>query len=137
MEDKVATYTQLQVADSIKEASKNPNGNNLAGLGVGLSAGGAMGELFHQNLNMENKTKAKLTTCIKCGMEIPEKAKHCPECGAKQGLSCPKCGESVSARAKFCANCGEKLGPKETVCSCGEKLKPNTKFCPNCGTKVK
>lgn len=136
MEDKLGTYTQLQVADSIKEAAKNPNGNNLAGLGVGLSAGGAMGHLFNQNLTMENKPKAKTTTCIKCGVEIPEKAKHCPECGAKQGLTCPKCGESVSARAKFCANCGEKLGPQEKVCKCGEKLKPNAKFCPNCGTKA-
>ena len=136
MEDKMGTYTQYQAATALRDAANNPNGNNLAGLGVGLGVAGTMGQVFGNALNTENKTKSKTKECIKCGAEIPEKAKHCPECGAAQMPKCPKCGELVSAKSKFCPNCGEKLASSKKVCSdCGEELKANAKFCPNCGKK--
>ena len=136
MEDKMGTYTQMQAASAMRDAAKNPNGNNLAGLGIGLGVAGSMGSVFNNAMNMENKPKAKTKQCIKCGAEISEKAKHCSECGASQMLTCPKCGEVVSSKAKFCANCGAKLGTTKKVClNCGEELKANAKFCPNCGEK--
>lgn len=136
MEDKMGTYTQYQAATALRDAANNPNGNNLAGLGVGLGVAGTMGQVFGNALNTENKTKAKTKECIKCGAEIPEKAKHCPECGAAQMPKCPKCGELVSVKSKFCPNCGEKLATSKKVCAdCGEELKANAKFCPNCGKK--
>ena len=136
MEDKMGTYTQYQAAAALRDAANNPNGNNLAGLGVGLGVAGTMGQVFGNALNTENKTKSKTKECIKCGAEIPEKAKHCPECGAAQMPKCPKCGELVSAKSKFCPNCGEKLASSKKVCAdCGEELKANAKFCPNCGKK--
>ena len=138
MEDKTETYTRLQAAKALRESASNPNGgNNLASLGVGLGAAGAMGGLFGQTLNsVSTPSKPKTKTCVKCGVEIAEKSKHCPECGATQSATCPKCGEAVSSRAKFCANCGEKLGPAKKKCSnCGEEMKATVKFCPNCGTK--
>ena len=136
MEDKMGTYTQYQAATALRDAANNPNGNNLAGLGVGLGVAGTMGQVFGNALNTENKTKSKTKECIKCGAEIPEKAKHCPECGAAQMPKCPKCGELVSAKSKFCPNCGEKLASSKKVCAdCGEELKANAKFCPNCGKK--
>lgn len=138
MEDKMGTYTQLQAADALKEAAKNPSGGNMASLGVGFGAAGAIGGLFNNSLNTTNKPSQKTKTCIKCGAEIPEKSKHCPECGVAQNPTCPKCGEMVSARAKFCPNCGEKLAQTKRVCSeCGEELKANAKFCPNCGKATK
>lgn len=137
MEDKINTYTQMQTASAIRDAAKNPNGNNLAGLGVGLGVAGAMGNVFNSTLNNESKSKQKTKACIKCGTIISEKAKHCSECGASQLPTCPKCGELVGEKAKFCANCGEKLVPVKKVCSkCGEELKSTAKFCPNCGEKV-
>lgn len=135
IEDKMGTYTQMQAAHAMRDAAKNESGGNLAGLGVGLGAGSAVGNLFAQNLSTENKPKQKTTACISCGAQIKENAKFCPDCGAKQGLSCPNCGASVTKKAKFCPECGEKLN-KEKVCQCGVKLKPNTKFCPECGKKV-
>lgn len=137
MEDKMGTYTQMQAAQALRDSAKNPNGNNLAGLGIGLGAAGAVGGLFNTSIsNVENKPKAKTKQCIKCGMEIPEKSKHCPECGTPQNPTCPKCGEMITARAKFCHNCGEKVAVTKKVCSeCGEELKSNAKFCPNCGAK--
>ena len=135
MEDKMGTYTQYQAATALRDAANNPNGNNLAGLGVGLGVAGTMGQVFGNAMNAENKTKAKTKKCIKCGAEISDKAKHCSECGASQRPVCPKCHEQVSPKAKFCANCGAKLETKKTCANCGEELKPTAKFCPNCGTK--
>lgn len=136
IEDKIGTYTHYQAATALRDSAQNPNGNNLAGLGVGLGAAGAIGGLFGSSLNTVNPTRAKTKTCVKCNTEIPEKAKHCPECGAPQNPVCPKCGEMVSSRAKFCANCGNQIvKPKKTCADCGEELKSTAKFCPNCGKK--
>lgn len=135
MEDKMGTYTQYQVANAVRDSANNPNGNNLAGLGVGMGVAGTVSSMFTNAVNTSNPKKK---TCIKCGMEIGVNAKHCPECGAKQGAICPKCGEAVSARAKFCPNCGEKIASvssKKHCANCGEELKSSAKFCPNCGTK--
>ncbi|MBP3582302.1 MAG: SPFH domain-containing protein [Clostridia bacterium] len=144
MEDKMGTYTQFQAAQAMREAAQNPNGSNLAGLGVGLGAGTAVGGLFANSLSGENppaKVKAPKNTalvekCIKCGAEIHEDSRFCPECGSKQDLTCSKCGASVDAKAKFCPECGNKLANEEKVCECGNKLKPNAKFCPECGKKA-
>lgn len=113
LEDKMGTYTRMKAADAIGDAAKNESGGNLAGLGVGLGAGGAIGNLFASNLNMENpqiSKKAEEVACIKCGAMIKKGSKFCSECGAKQEAKfCPKCGAKVSENAKFCTECGEKL----------------------------
>lgn len=138
MEDKMSTYAQMQAATAIRDAANNPNGNNLAGLGVGLGVAGSMGSVFGDAMqSMHEKSKAKTKKCIKCGAEISERAKHCSECGASQTLTCPKCGEVISSKAKFCANCGTKLQTKKVCANCGEEIKATSKFCPNCGEKCK
>ena len=134
MEDKMGTYTQYQTAQAIKDAANNPNGGNLAGLGVGLGAGGAVGQLFAQSLSTENPKKEEVETCIKCGAKLKAGAKFCGECGAKQGVSCPKCGALVDANAKFCGECGESL--VKTCAKCGAQIKAGAKFCGECGNKV-
>lgn len=141
IEDKVGTYTQYQAASAIRDAAKNPSGNNLAGLGIGLSAASSMSGMFAGAVSTaQDKPKESKKVCVSCGAEIPSRVKHCPECGAAQTLTCPKCKEQVSGKAKFCPNCGEKLGakaPEKKVCSCGEELKAGVKFCPNCGKQNK
>jgi membrane protease subunit (stomatin/prohibitin family) len=139
MEDKMGTYAQMQAATALREAANNPNGSNMAALGMGFGMAGTMGEVYSNSMrNIENKPKAKTKQCIKCGAEIGEKAKHCSDCGAAQYPTCPKCNEILSARAKFCPNCGEKVAPAKKHCaSCGEELKSTAKFCPNCGEKTK
>ena len=138
MEDKMGTYAQYQAATALRDAANNPNGNNMAALGVGFGVAGAMGDMFGSAMsNIENKPKTKTKQCIKCGAEIAEKSKHCSECGAPQNPICPKCKEMVSSRAKFCPNCGEKIVVKKVCASCGEELKSTAKFCPNCGEKTK
>ncbi len=139
MEDKMGTYTQYQAANAMADAAKNSGGSNLAGLGVGLSAGAHVGEVFGDAIaSAKNKQKAVTIQCVKCGASMPGKAKFCPECGATQALSCTKCGEPISKGSKFCANCGEKIAVSENVCTnCGKVLAPKAKFCADCGTKVK
>lgn len=139
MGDKMGTYAQYQAATALRDAASNPNGSNMASLGMGFGVAGAVGNLFNDSLkNVEDKPRTKTKTCVKCGVEIPEKAKHCPECGAPQSAVCPKCKEVLGPRAKFCHNCGEKVAPQKKVCaSCGEELKASAKFCPNCGEKTK
>lgn len=115
LEDKMGTYTQKKAADAMLDAANNPNGSNLAGLGVGLGAGVTMSNVFANNLSTENKPREKKTktiACPKCGAENKATAKFCSECGQKiENVKkyCPECGAEVSAKAKFCPECGQKL----------------------------
>ncbi len=140
LSDKMGTYTQYQAANAMRDAAQNQSGGNLAGLGVGLGAGTAVGNIFAGNLNTVDtprqqpaEPKAK---CVHCGAEIKEGAKFCPECGKSQANLCPKCGNPVSKTAKFCPECGEVLKKENKCAKCGTELKEGAKFCPECGTKV-
>lgn len=143
LEDKLGTYTQLKAADAIGDAAKNPNGG-LAGLGVGLGAGRAVGSVFANNLATEDTPKVKkaenTSKCPKCGATVKAGAKFCPECGNKmeeEKMTCPECGAKVSPKAKFCPECGKKLEAKKAVCpKCGAEVKAGAKFCPECGEKL-
>ena len=54
--------------------------------------------------------------CIKCGAELPDEAKFCGKCGAKQ--------EPQKTMGKiFCMNCGAECAPGQA-------------FCFECGTEV-
>ncbi len=97
--------------------------------------------------------------CSQCGIDLPDEAVFCPECGSKRaaprpsGLQCPACGASHDNPAvKFCMICGARLGagagtalaappppaePPPRVCrnpSCGKPVPAGKKFCSACGT---
>lgn len=120
-------YAKYQAAEAMREAANNPNGNNMAGMGVGMGAAAAMGQMFGQVFQptaapaapaapvaAPAAAPAKPTAfCVACGASIPAGAKFCPECGAKQEVAapvCPGCGAEVTPGAKFCPECGTKLG---------------------------
>ena len=120
LDDKMGTYTQYQAANAMRDAAKNPNGNNMAGLGVGLSSGMTVGGMFAQAVNgvknkdtglSQNQENEELKECPECHKKIKKSVKFCPECGAKQPQAkfCPNCGAKVSENNKFCPECGEKL----------------------------
>lgn len=116
LEDRMGTYTQKKTADALLDSANNPNGNNLAGLGVGLGAGVTMSNVFSTNLATEDKPreiqKGKSVICEKCGSKNSKTAKFCSECGQKLGNKkrfCPECGAEVSGNSKFCSECGQKL----------------------------
>ena len=139
-EDKMGTYTQYQAANAMRDAAQNEGGGNMAGIGVGLGAGAAIGNIFGQNLATSNpqgvglSAKSNQIECSKCGAKMNANAKFCPECGAKQGNSCAKCGATLAKGAKFCPECG---APTGKVCKkCGKVVGDKTKFCPECGEKI-
>lgn len=116
MEDKMGTFTQYQAAQAMRDAAQNESGNNMAGLGVGLSAGVGMGEVFTEALKNAKNTpkKTQLKSCQSCGAEMKNSAKFCPECGEKQETvkktkHCTECGAEVKTNAKFCPECGAKF----------------------------
>jgi len=139
IEDKMGTYTQKKAADAMSDAAKNPNGNNLAGIGIGLGTGLTMSKMYQDNLSTENTPRPKpvnFISCPACGSKVKESAKFCPECGEKMAKTCPKCGSAVRQNAKFCPECGENLKTVKKCPKCGTELKDNVKFCPECGEKI-
>ena len=139
LEDKMGTHITYQTAEAIRDAAKNPNGGNLAGLGVGLGAGVGVGRMFHEGMASAHNTDREIANkvpCIKCGAMISNRVKFCPECGTSQKPTCPKCGEEVNKTAKFCPNCGEKLVKEISCPKCGKVCKQGVKFCPECGEKL-
>ena len=47
--------------------------------------------------------------CKRCGAELDENARFCPQCGALQPLICPECGAESRPGSRVCSNCGKKL----------------------------
>lgn len=48
--------------------------------------------------------------CIKCGSELDENTKFCPECGQiQEPVTCPACHADINPGAAFCTACGAKL----------------------------
>lgn len=114
-------------------------GMNIWGLGQGMNAMGAMGNLQYQQPVQQPQTPQQNNsdgwTCT-CGHT--NTGKFCANCGGKKpevqhanGWTC-SCGTVNSG--KFCSNCGSKKPEKKTLkCDkCGHVLQEG-KFCPECG----
>ncbi|MBR4998857.1 MAG: SPFH domain-containing protein, partial [Clostridia bacterium] len=115
MEKHLDTYTRLKAADALGDAAKNEGNGGLAGLGIGLGSGTALGQMFAQNLATNPAHKVVPTV---------ENEKLC------------SCGATNSAKSKFCSECGAKLAVKAFCSHCGAEVKKNAKFCSECGTKL-
>lgn len=109
---------RINAAEAVKDAANNPGGGGaFVGAGVGMGAGVGLGGMMAGAFSQANQpAQAPQQTvsnqvCASCGKAIPQGAKFCPECGAKQALAsfCPECGAKVNAGAKFCSGCGHKL----------------------------
>lgn len=129
-------YTQYQAAEAIRDAAQN-TGNGLAGAGVGLGAGGAIGSIMAEALKTTSKSQEMV--CPSCKADIPSGYKFCPECGKPleaPKTKCIKCGNEIAKGMKFCPECGATQS-LETLCKgCGKKVLSDSKFCPECGMKI-
>ena len=110
MQGAIDDYTKIQVAEAIRDAAQN-EGNGMAGAGVGLAAGMAMGQNFVNNLTGNNNQQPSNSGngCPKCNTPLPQGAKFCPGCGSpvQKSSFCVECGNQIPAGAKFCPNCGK------------------------------
>lgn len=123
----VNDYSTYKTLDAVGKAAENPSGG-MAGAGVGLGAGAALGNMMASN--MEKKT----VVCKHCQSSMNENSKFCPNCGkpSVEMATCISCSQPIPMHSKFCAHCGSK---QEKVCSnCQEPV--TGKFCQSCGTKV-
>ena len=136
-------YNTARSFDTLESAAKNEgSGSNLMnagiGLGMGIGVGGKFGnqmENISSKMNTNNNKKENASVkCSKCGHEVDENQKFCPECGQKIGKFCKKCGAKLLKGQKFCPECGEKQ--INTCPKCKKEIPDGTKFCPECGEKV-
>ena len=51
-------------------------------------------------------SKNRLSSCPKCGVDIPREVKFCGQCGYRTQLTCPKCSSKIPDGFKFCGECG-------------------------------
>ncbi|MFQ5946976.1 MAG: zinc ribbon domain-containing protein, partial [Anaerolineae bacterium] len=125
-------FIRYQTGAAMRDAANNPEGG-AAAAGVGIGAGIGMG--WSMMDEMRKRGEVPGTPCVECGAMLPQGAKFCNSCGARQhkGTVCPECSEPVPPAAKFCPSCGASLSPP--ACSnCGASLPPGAKFCLECGT---
>ncbi len=116
LDDKMGTYTQKKAADALGDMANNPGmAGTFMGMGVAGQMGGAMGGVFGNVSNAQDKpaSNAQQSTgkfCPECGASVSPTAKFCPECGKQQqsASACKHCGAAIKANAKFCAECGGK-----------------------------
>lgn len=112
MEGKMGSYATMESLGAMRDAANNPNGSGLAGAGIGLGAGVAMGSTMMDGLkDVKDEPKQEVVECSNCGNKISATSKFCPECGKPQSTTkfCPECGSKVSSNSKFCPECGFKL----------------------------
>ncbi|MEE8198221.1 MAG: zinc ribbon domain-containing protein, partial [Thermoplasmata archaeon] len=125
-------FIRYQTGAAMRDAANNPAGG-AAAAGVGIGAGIGMGASMMDQMRQRGEVPG--SPCVECGALLPQGAKFCNSCGARQhkGAVCPECSEPVPPAAKFCPSCGASLSPPE--CSnCGASLPPGAKFCLECGT---
>ena len=128
-------------ADAMVAMAKNPNGglNSMAGMGMQISAGMAMGGMMAGGLNgMNGGMNAGLNgmnSGVNSSMGNNAAGQKQHENGAaEETAACPKCGARVKKGTKFCSECGAPMLIRMKKCiKCGVDISSNAKFCPECG----
>lgn len=136
-------YNTARSFDTLQSAAKNPgSGSNFMNAGIGLGMGIGMGGQFGNQMGTvtskmdvaHTKQEGKKVKCKKCGSEVAENLKFCPECGNRLGEFCKKCGAKLLKGSKYCPECGQL---QVSVCrKCNKEVPENSKFCPECGEKI-
>lgn len=136
MGDTMDNFVKYQAANAMRESANNPNGGNMAGMGVGLGSGMAMTSMIAESLSNSGEKKQ----CPNCGTSLKAKSKFCPECGHKFAATgkkqCNNCGAEINAKAKFCPECGKSQNDTRVCRKCGQENTGKGKFCANCGEKL-
>lgn len=75
--------------------------------------------------------------CKKCGVDNPENAKFCGNCGVRldEKVACKACGQFNDENSTYCIYCGARIDGKKVCSNCGETYTGN--FCTECGYSEK
>lgn len=134
-------YQQYQAAEALREAAQNESGG-IAGAGVGIGAGAALGGVMVNAFNTNPQQSpspvvpTEKITCPHCHASLTAGTKFCGECGKSvqpQKIPCVNCQAELNANAKFCGECGAKQVTEKVCPKCGESNDATTKFCGDCG----
>ncbi len=115
IKQRAATGDVLRM-ETAKDIGKSLGASPGAGLGAGMV-------LIPQVMNapmqssMQPQPQVAFVACPKCGGQVQQGARFCPNCGTtmivappSQAMSaCPNCGKPVAIGAKFCPECGQKI----------------------------
>lgn len=52
--------------------------------------------------------------CEKCGMQVTEGKKFCPNCGFRMPVYCHSCGRKIKDNEKFCSECGAAINEMDS-----------------------
>lgn len=119
-----------------KDVSGNPASMSTKGVGP-FSVEGFFNPKTEDTTQTPTSASAESDKCLKCGVDLPENAKFCLECGEKIVLQneneCPNCGKATPA-GKFCLHCGFPIAKK--CPKCNTDVPANGKFCLECGEKL-
>ncbi len=131
------TYMQFKAAQAIQDAAQaGGEGGGAAGAGMGLGLGAGFGAMMPGMIAGAMQQAGQGGGQPQAAPQAPAATQAAAGAAAvTAGGFCTECGGAVPEGAKFCPNCGAKqAGP--AVCSgCGRPLPPDAKFCPNCGAK--
>jgi len=98
-------------ADRIATLETTKSAAESLGKGGGAAAAGTGMVIIPQLLQQPTGPQVAVTTCPKCGAQIPANARFCNNCGVQlgRGKTCPKCNAQVPAGSRFCPECGTKI----------------------------
>lgn len=105
---------QVDVQKSFAQGIGNMGGNGVSGsgilsdmlgLGVGLSAAGAVSAPVTDLLKGITQGNTGNIQCAKCGKKTP-KGKFCIECGSVLARHCSRSRAEIPGEARFCPQCG-------------------------------
>lgn len=141
------TYQQRRSYDVMEKAASTEGGggtkNQFMDMAMGLAMGNKMGAVVGTQMGdvaaVMDVTPEATKNCPKCGKQVSDNQKFCPECGAElhktNTISCIHCGAEIGIKSKFCPECGK---PQQTNCpKCNAEIQGTPKFCPECGNKLK
>ncbi len=99
------------------EQDNQPNtsiSNQLSGEGIKGNyqenvSGTELESVFSKSNSSEN-----LECCERCGNQLAEEEKFCPNCGGQKiksiEINCSKCASTLEENQEFCSKCGQKVG---------------------------
>jgi membrane protease subunit (stomatin/prohibitin family) len=128
-------WGRLTAKELLKDLANNPGAGGaaagVAGLGMGMAAGGVFGNMASQLFQPMNGQQQPVQPQAPISRFAPK-----PQAAETDTVVCSDCGEKNAKSSKFCNGCGKKLTVDKIKCpSCGAEMPETAKFCNECGTR--
>lgn len=134
------TMTDAMAKSAIAAAKNEGAGGNMAGMGMQIGAGAAMGTtmagMMQSAMGAFQAGAQGVQEGLSQAQEGAQAGSPLAAAAAASVILCANCKAQISSRAKFCPECGSKQEAKERFCAeCGTKQEESAKFCRECGKR--